>query len=341
MTRHRRDAFSIVEMLIVMGVLALLLSLLLPSLSGVHKHSLKSRELHALRQVGNAWIMYANGHDQRLLLGFMGRKAQEHWGLKYEYPDGSPIPPAPSYAENEPNLAGPWTWRLLPYFEWSHAVVHSYRDEPEFDATRFYRDEAESEAIAHEPGFAYNAFYLGGWWDYVILDGWFVCRNAFQNAAYADGRRVNVTDRSMSNIKRPMDVVAFCSSAKLAPGLHRKVRDDIAGSHYVVPPMLAVEGAWSIPGSRLHDGDGVAPARGESSPPGAKQHSVTPGSYDPSSIVVEGEHPVPVGRYNRLIAVLYADGRTAGETPGSLHDMRKWIDAADRRDFQHTFTGDP
>ena len=47
------------------------------------------------------------------------------------------------------------------------------------------------------------------------------------------------------------------------------------------------------------------------------------------------ETSVPIARYTRSSAVVYADGHTANQSAGDLMDMRNWIDTADKKDYQH------
>jgi prepilin-type N-terminal cleavage/methylation domain-containing protein/prepilin-type processing-associated H-X9-DG protein len=59
-------AFSLVELLVVIGIVGVLIAILLPTLSRVREQARRTHCLSNLRQLGHAMLLYANAHNDRL-----------------------------------------------------------------------------------------------------------------------------------------------------------------------------------------------------------------------------------------------------------------------------------
>ena len=337
-TRPSRDrGFTIVEMLVVIGIISLLLAVLVPALSGVKKRSLKFQETNSLREISKAWHLYANAFNGSALPGYLDPNMQgalPGWNVEFEY--GNPAP-GQSNLVIPPTIAAPWTWRLLPYLDYNHQVVHGHLDEPAIDQTNMT---VEATEIALEPGFGYNGYYLGGWWEMVTIEDeggdiggdvdvprykYFKARaDLNDDGSIGEDEMARVVVRTISQIRRSTDVVVFCSSSEVVPGVYKRWHNDQPGSHIVVPPWLADVRQWGLPNNGGGGGPGdllgteMAPSVG--------------GIWTIEAFV---DTSPPIGRYTKSSAVVYADGHTANDSARDLMDMRNWIDIANKRDFQH------
>ena len=63
---RRRAGFTLVELLVVVGIIALLIGLLLPALGKAREQSRRTNCLANLRTIGQGLYMYANAHRDRL-----------------------------------------------------------------------------------------------------------------------------------------------------------------------------------------------------------------------------------------------------------------------------------
>lgn len=62
-------AFTLVELLVVIGIIALLISILLPALNKAREQGKQAACLSNMRQIGSAALMFANEHTQHVPLG--------------------------------------------------------------------------------------------------------------------------------------------------------------------------------------------------------------------------------------------------------------------------------
>ena len=93
-SKSKRAAFTLVELLVVIGIIALLIGILLPTLSRARAQANSLWCLSNLRQMGMGMVMYAQAHKERL-------------PLYYWNGDGDPSGTG----------ATDWAWLILPYMK--------------------------------------------------------------------------------------------------------------------------------------------------------------------------------------------------------------------------------
>lgn len=141
---RRRKAFTLVELLVVIGIIALLISILLPALNRAREQAKQLACLSNVRQIGAAMLMHAQEHHNHFPI------AGEVW------PNNNVMPPMPNDATptalgditqsnysyfsdplrgNRPYLA-PMPFALAPYLGYTQAPMTTVQD---YDNSNVFR----------------------------------------------------------------------------------------------------------------------------------------------------------------------------------------------------------
>jgi len=119
----QRRAFTMLELLVSLGIIFLLATLIIVSLKGVTSAAHRADSMGALRQMMVAFNGYAADHRQTLMPGY-ARQPLTGLGLKVETGAGNPFDPA---AEAD---ASAYVWRLAPYLDYDWMLyLTDYRSE--------------------------------------------------------------------------------------------------------------------------------------------------------------------------------------------------------------------
>ncbi len=95
-TTRRRRAFTLVELLVVIGIISLLISILLPSLNKARQHAKAVQCLSNLRNIGQAGLMYASNFKNTIAFQGIGQETINGTGSYNDYWFGSGFSIIPS-----------------------------------------------------------------------------------------------------------------------------------------------------------------------------------------------------------------------------------------------------
>ena len=373
MRRTSERAFTIVEMLVVISIIAILLALLFGGVTSALKTSKNSKQLSDLRQLFTGWTLYANQYNDQCLPGFLSVETQKNWKVSYRMNgkiEGQ------STDKFDRAVTQTYPWRLAPYLDYSWELLQGNREDPNSGvANSLYTIEpipipSESlrgslqqlvpsslagATVALQPPFGYNAFYLGGWWDISKkANAPKIPRPYFANAlriATGEDRAANVLSRTLGGIINPDRMTVFC------PGTNRTSARQ-SGAPTAVGVSTFLQGAHALAHAWVGNANqsGQQEVQGgyrEADPMSAGAAWVTPpwlgkdriwsiSIADSSSIAVYTDQAVPLMRYSNQIPAAKGDGSTKLQDYGDLNDMREWLNLSDitaEKCRQQTHTG--
>jgi prepilin-type N-terminal cleavage/methylation domain-containing protein len=107
-TAASRPAFTIVELLVVISIIAILLALTSVGVVQAGKTARQTKALSNLKQVATAWTQYASQNDDRAMPGFMDDGVQAALKIKVRDRDGNRV---------DPQFCRTYPYRLLPFLD--------------------------------------------------------------------------------------------------------------------------------------------------------------------------------------------------------------------------------
>jgi prepilin-type N-terminal cleavage/methylation domain-containing protein/prepilin-type processing-associated H-X9-DG protein len=210
-----RRGFTLVELLVVVGIIALMISLLLPALGKARDSARQTACATNLRQVSLAMLMYIGDHEGRLPRAYSGVGGTYAWhsllvGKKYlKVPTPTVmVPPAPPdedftlendirsilmCPETQQGARTHWGWPVQTYTNSSYRIPWRYED------TNGYPGYETSLIV--DTSYTINAAQ-GDWTSIGVRSG-----NPFL-AQYGSGHRLNVS-RRMVEFRRTADLMMF------------------------------------------------------------------------------------------------------------------------------------
>lgn len=215
----RRAAFTLIEVLVVIGIVALLVGILTPTLGAARKSALLASEQADARSIGAAYALFATDHKNYLLPAKVdsNRYPEAIRRARAALPTGEDATGVDSTR---------WVWRLGPYIDFAFPTLIRDRDvlEQINSGESLAGVDAGQYRASVFTGFGLNSYYIGGRREFYETNAQGF--NRFQ-ASFGSDFFVNRMDRA----PRPSDLIAFVSGASNIQS--EGFRD---GYFYVEPP---------------------------------------------------------------------------------------------------------
>jgi len=224
-------AFTLVELLVVTGIIAILLAILMPTLGKARNTARQLRAAAGVRELVIGYTQYSQDNKGALLWGYTGATV-----------NGTPVTVYDAFTDTTFGLpiADRWPWRLAPYVKHVWKIIHIHRDAPEVPqmgdphgtASTLGTVENKAYVLSLTPAFGINSVYLGGH-SGGLFDG-FV------------GDRPNVNKHvafRQSEIRRPSSQIVFTEVQVGTIGMPLPV--DGEGAHYALPPRANGQ-RWTV-----------------------------------------------------------------------------------------------
>lgn len=190
MTPRSRDSlgFTLVELLVVLGLVVLLLSLLVPALGLLRGQAKHVTERNSARQATIAWTNYAFENSGKLMPGYKA-------GLPASTPDGEPLS-----SQTIGVAANRYPWRLAPYLAHNFDVLYVNDQRPILDEMRGLPESDYLYLSATYPSIGLNTTWVGG----DEVDG---CFNPAMTDLFGQ-----FYCQQLSRVQNPSRLMVFCSA---------------------------------------------------------------------------------------------------------------------------------
>jgi prepilin-type N-terminal cleavage/methylation domain-containing protein len=237
----RNKAFTLVELMLVVAIIALLVGLVIMSMRGVRASATRSESLGALRQMALAYGQYTTEHRGRLMPGYIGADLfapnEPFEELIASLPDGTELDALDSQS---------YVWRLAPYLDnaWLTFFTDIAEGARSVCLAEFgdgiygpaLADPVDDFGISERPSYGLNSIFVGG--DSVHGGPDISSRHPWQDT------QDKIAATRLSEVKNPARLIIFGPTAKAGSGA--TYDDTKIGYCEIRPPYLPDEaGDWT------------------------------------------------------------------------------------------------
>jgi prepilin-type N-terminal cleavage/methylation domain-containing protein len=209
-----RQGFTLIELLVVIAIIAVLSSILLPSLAKAKRKARTIEEMSSAKQLVLGAQIYADENDDEVFPGYVSDpNAKDDLGNTLTFPVNARYP-----------------WRLSPYLAQSFETIYCADNRRKLEELRGLDRAGYVYAVSLYPSLGINSYFVGG------NDTELPAVQA--NARFGSG---TVVTRA-SEVRRPSDLMMFVSARSAVSGHNAN------GYFQVTPPYLTARkwaAGWS------------------------------------------------------------------------------------------------
>ncbi|MHC4126980.1 MAG: type IV pilin protein [Planctomycetota bacterium] len=236
----RNKAFTLMELMVVVAIIALLVGIVIVSMRGVRASATRSESLGALRQMALAHGQYTDDHRGRLMPGYIDASlfapGEEFENLRVKLPAGDVLAPEDSQS---------YVWRLAPYLD--DAWLTLFADTTEGPRSVFAAEHGDPVSPIHGP--AGSSAYAGGLSERPSygMNSIFVGGDSWHGGSDISGRHPwqdsqdKIAATRLSQVKNPARLIVFGPTALANAGNCPAVYEDSeVGFCELRPPYLVL-----------------------------------------------------------------------------------------------------
>ena len=228
-----RRAFTLVELLVVIGIIALLIAILLPALNRARKIAAEVKSLSGMRQLMYGYTAYHVDNRGDLLYGYTPDTIAGKAVKAEDVRSGNAVTGQP---------ARRYPWRLLKYCSNVWPIIHAHAAIPPLpqrgdDAATV---SGKAYSLSVNPTYGINATFVGGSTD---MDG-FVDTNTTPGGPpmYTPNRGKHIAFKT-TDVHRPTELIVFTDAYSTVV---QTSTNEVTGFHVAMPPRAGGLARWTV-----------------------------------------------------------------------------------------------